>query len=195
MSNDDDEAVFLGVTKRELLALAASVKANSARLRSCPYHDFVPIKQEGVVGRLSERYRCRHCMGEVDASAFHWHEQGRRAFPVDNAPVPYVHVPEPGAVCSLALSAAGKPYPRTCALHGLLCGVKGSTGHVCRGGPLDGQTLAHMGSTYHVTRWAERRDGEPLASGALSCMPPVETAEYRLDLIEGAWIFQRWPGE
>lgn len=188
----DDEEVFLGVTKRELMALAASVKANSARLRSCSYHDFVPIKQEGVVGRLSERYRCRHCMGEVDASAFHWHEQGRRPFPVDNAPVAYVHVPEPGAVCSRFLSAAGKAYPRSCALHGLSCGV---AGYRCAGGPLDGQMLVHQGSSYHVTRWAERRDGEPLAAGALSVMPPVETAEYRLDLVAGAWIFQGWPGE
>ena len=30
---------------------------------------------------MKQRHRCRRCGGEIDAHAYHWHEQGRRARP------------------------------------------------------------------------------------------------------------------
>ncbi|QNJ57398.1 hypothetical protein Dolphis_92 [Pseudomonas phage Dolphis] len=39
-------------------------------------------------------------------------------------PKPYTFEPVPGATCTRELQAAGKPYPRTCQVHGLTCGVK-----------------------------------------------------------------------
>lgn len=158
MSDDqsDDLSVFMGVSRRELMALAAGVKANSAKLQACPYHDFEPVAPADatLVAKLSARYRCRHCGGDVDSSAYHWHQQGRRPFPVVED--------------------------------------ERASGYPCVGGPLDGRLLAHLGGTYHVSRWGGQV-GEPLADADV--MPPVETAEYRLQDRGGylAWVFQGWP--
>lgn len=109
----------------EIRAMAEQVKANSAKLRACPWHEFEAIEQSGIVARMSDRYRCRHCHGEVDANAYHWHQLGRRPMPVgEPQPVAYQFTPVPGATCTRELQAAGKLYPRTCQVHGLTCGVK-----------------------------------------------------------------------
>ena len=30
---------------------------------------------------MKQKYRCRHCGGEVESFAYRWHEQGQRARP------------------------------------------------------------------------------------------------------------------
>ena len=115
-------AEFTRLPRSEVEAIAAQVKANHEKLKGCPWHEF-----EALITALpgGGRYRCRHCHGEVDASAYHWHQQGRRPMPVgEPQPVAYSFTPVPGATCSRELAAAGKPYPRTCQVHGLRCGVE-----------------------------------------------------------------------
>lgn len=61
-------------------SILAQVKANSAKLNSCGYHEFVemPGQEDKVFGK---RYHCTGCGGEVDCHAYYWHKQGRRAKP------------------------------------------------------------------------------------------------------------------
>lgn len=107
----------------EIKAIAEQVKANHARLKGCAYHDFAELPDgEGMAGS-KPRYRCEHCQGEIDAIAYRWHERGRRPKPAEPSK-PYQFTPVPGATCTRELQAAGKPYPRTCQVHGLTCGVK-----------------------------------------------------------------------
>lgn len=75
----DQLATATGLSRGAMLELAAEVKANVARLNACPWHDFEPVPGARVVFGQPSRYRCRHCDGEIDRHAFHWHEQGRRA--------------------------------------------------------------------------------------------------------------------
>lgn len=121
-------AEFTRLPRSEVEAIAAQVKANHAKLAGCPWHEFerIPRPDDAVLqARLGDRFRCRHCHGEVDAPAYHWHQQGRRPMPVgEPQPVAYSFTPVPGATCSRELAAAGKPYPRTCQVHGLRCGVE-----------------------------------------------------------------------
>lgn len=72
-------ATATGLSRSAMLELAAEAKANVARLNACPWHDFEPVPGAKVVFAHPSRYRCKHCGGEVDHHAFHWHEQGRRA--------------------------------------------------------------------------------------------------------------------
>lgn len=110
-----------GLARDEIRAIAEQVKANHAKLAGCPWHEFEALI---TAPPGAGRYRCRHCQGEVDASAYHWHQQGRRPMPVGvPQPVAYSFTPVPGATCSRELAAAGKAYPRTCQVHGLRCGV------------------------------------------------------------------------
>lgn len=64
----------------EVQSTAERVKANHARLEACPYHEFEAIAASEAGLRLSRRprYCCRHCGGEIDSTAYHWHEMGRR---------------------------------------------------------------------------------------------------------------------
>ena len=113
---------FTRLPRSEVEAIAEQVKANHEKLKGCPWHEFEALITAPPGGG---RYRCRHCHGEVDASAYHWHQQGRRPMPVgEPQPVAYSFTPVPGATCSRELAAAGKPYPRTCQVHGLRCGVE-----------------------------------------------------------------------
>lgn len=73
-----------GLARSEIEAIAAEVKANHAKLASCPWHEFERLIT-APPGR--ERYGCRHCRGTIDASAYHWHEQGRRPQPVSPSKV------------------------------------------------------------------------------------------------------------
>lgn len=70
-----------GLTRAAMVEIAAKAKENGAKLRACPWHDFEPVPGTRQVFGQPERYRCRHCQGEVDRHAFYWHEQGRRHKP------------------------------------------------------------------------------------------------------------------
>lgn len=77
-------AEFTRLPRSEVEAIAAQVKANHAKLAGCPWHEFerIPRPDDAVLqARLGDRFRCRHCHGEVDARAYHWHQQGRRPMP------------------------------------------------------------------------------------------------------------------
>ncbi|BCP56251.1 hypothetical protein K32_48680 [Kaistia sp. 32K] len=115
-------AELTGQSLDEIVALWESVKANRAKLDACPWHEF---EQLITAPPGAGKYRCRHCDGEVDASAYRWHQLGRWAMPLgEPQPVAYSFTPVPGATCSRELAAAGQAYPRTCQVHGLRCGVK-----------------------------------------------------------------------
>ncbi|MBB3017652.1 hypothetical protein FHR70_000692 [Microvirga lupini] len=72
-------AELTSLPRDEIRAIAEQVKANSAKLRACPWHEF---EQLITAPPGNGKYRCRHCQGEVSASAYHWHQQGRRPMPV-----------------------------------------------------------------------------------------------------------------
>lgn len=67
-----------GLKRETMIELASKVKANVERLGLCPWHDFEPVPGCKVVFGQPDRYRCKHCAGEVDRHAYYWHEQGRR---------------------------------------------------------------------------------------------------------------------
>lgn len=58
--------------------LLAEVRANRARLESCPgqRHDFV---EHGPKRVLLQRYVCTRCKGEVDSHARYWFSIGLQA--------------------------------------------------------------------------------------------------------------------
>ena len=119
-------AEVTGLPQGEIASLFEQVKANHKKLDGCPWHEFEPIPlDQGITARMKDRYRCKRCQGEVDSSAYHWHEQGRRAKPVATEAEwqELVQVIE-NSTCSRILRAVGKPYPRTCKVHGLTCGME-----------------------------------------------------------------------
>lgn len=63
-----------GLSKEEVHAIAEKVRANVRRLNECANHAFEPIGAESL---LRQRYQCKHCGGEVDASAYTWYMRGR----------------------------------------------------------------------------------------------------------------------
>lgn len=54
-------------------AIAANVKENLARLKTCDHHDFQPI--DGAKP-LFRRARCTRCGGEVDSLHAVWYARG-----------------------------------------------------------------------------------------------------------------------
>lgn len=66
-----------GLGRPAMAEIWEQVKANHAKLYHCPYHEFEPVLPLAT----KPNYRCKHCGGEVDATRYHWHEQGRRARP------------------------------------------------------------------------------------------------------------------
>lgn len=64
-----------GLSRKSVFQISAEVKANHARLKACPGHEFTPILP---CVAFNQRYRCIKCAGEVVFHAWHWHEQGRR---------------------------------------------------------------------------------------------------------------------
>lgn len=66
-----------GLGTAEVAKIAGVVKANRARLESCGWHEFENIP--GEANPLRQRYRCIHCLGEVNSQSWYWHEQGRRS--------------------------------------------------------------------------------------------------------------------
>lgn len=74
----DAMARFSGLSRDEIQQIWLDVKANHARLNGCAYHEFEAVPD---CPPLKQKYRCRHCGGEVDAIAYSWHEDGRRPRP------------------------------------------------------------------------------------------------------------------
>lgn len=71
-----------GLGRGDVLGILEQVKANNAKLNACPWHEFEQSAQTAPLRSLThQKYVCRHCGGEIDASAYYWHEQGRRARP------------------------------------------------------------------------------------------------------------------
>ncbi|CAH3931330.1 hypothetical protein ACN2AS_26110 (plasmid) [Serratia liquefaciens] len=66
----------VGISGDEMRQIAAQVKANFDKLKSCPYHEFQEDSLKGGLGR--KQYRCKHCQGTVSSSSYIWHEIGRR---------------------------------------------------------------------------------------------------------------------
>lgn len=82
--NYDGVGIMAELTKlprSEIEEIAAQVKANSTLLGSCAYHDFVPSPLAPGQSAMRQRYYCLNCGGDVDASAYRWHELGRRPRP------------------------------------------------------------------------------------------------------------------
>jgi hypothetical protein len=51
------------------------VKANHSRLRSCPGpHDFQAVEP----GKVSSRYKCTKCNGDIDPVHYKWYMDGLR---------------------------------------------------------------------------------------------------------------------
>lgn len=63
-----------GIDRESMLALWAEVKANHAKLEACPRHAFIAMEPEPR--RLSGKWRCASCGGEVEASAARWYRLG-----------------------------------------------------------------------------------------------------------------------
>jgi hypothetical protein len=63
-----------GLSKEEVQAIAEKARANVRRLDACTNHAFEPIGPESL---LRQRYRCKHCGGEVDSHAYTWYMRGR----------------------------------------------------------------------------------------------------------------------
>jgi hypothetical protein len=74
----DTLSAATGLSRGTMLELWANAKANQQRLSACLWHDFEPAPGARLVFGQPDRYRCKHCAGEVDRHAYHWHEQGRR---------------------------------------------------------------------------------------------------------------------
>lgn len=63
-----------GLSQADVLEIAEKARANVRRLNACTDHAFSPT---GAASPLRQRYRCEHCAGEVDASAYTWYMRGR----------------------------------------------------------------------------------------------------------------------
>lgn len=63
-----------GLGRETMASIWEEVKSNHAKLNACQWHEFEPVLPLAT----KPRYRCKNCGGEIDSSAFHWHEQGRR---------------------------------------------------------------------------------------------------------------------
>lgn len=60
-----------GLGRDGVLSAWEAVKANNAKLKSCPRHDFKPISE-----KFGSRFKCVNCQGEADNSAVIWYQQG-----------------------------------------------------------------------------------------------------------------------
>lgn len=70
-----------GLPREEVASIAEQVKANHERLNGCDYHEFraMSASEAGLRASRSQRYRCIHCQGEVDSTAYRWHQIGRES--------------------------------------------------------------------------------------------------------------------
>jgi hypothetical protein len=67
-------AAVTGLSRDTITELAQKARDNVARLHACVDHVFEPT---GPLHPIRQRYRCKHCGGEVDSSAYRWYAQGR----------------------------------------------------------------------------------------------------------------------
>lgn len=68
-------AAFAGLSIAQVATIAEQVKANSAKLNACAYHEFEALI---TAPPGQQRYGCKHCRGTIDHHAHYWHELGRR---------------------------------------------------------------------------------------------------------------------
>lgn len=66
-----------GFGRSQIVELWESVKENHRKLDACPRHEFEVVGQKGIVARMQDRYRCKHCGGEIGASEHYWFQKGR----------------------------------------------------------------------------------------------------------------------
>ena len=132
-------AEFTRLPRSEVEAIAAQVKANHAKLAGCPWHEFEALITAPPGGG---RYRCRHCQGEVDASAYHWHQQGRRPMPVGE-PQPALGYPCKGCPLDGRMLAHNGPVYHVSRWAGLSDGLPSSVDKLSPMPPIET-------STYHL---------------------------------------------
>jgi hypothetical protein len=64
----------VGIRKTDLHKIWADVKANHARLDSCPRHSWEQV--DGETKTYAQKYVCTACGGTIDSHAKHWYELG-----------------------------------------------------------------------------------------------------------------------
>ena len=62
-----------GVPRAEVDALFQQVKENHRRLADCSGHTFTDTTPDKPIGK---KYRCSHCLGEIDSQAYYWFTKG-----------------------------------------------------------------------------------------------------------------------
>jgi len=75
----DALAKVTGLPRTEMVTLAEQVRANIQKLDSCAWHEFAPLPDASNPTR--QKYRCLRCGGDIDRTAYRWHEIGRRPAP------------------------------------------------------------------------------------------------------------------
>ena len=70
-------AAVAGLSRDSVRQAFALIQENTAKLNACDYHYFEPVDPSDI----RTKYVCLRCKGEIDHSAYHWHEQGRRKQP------------------------------------------------------------------------------------------------------------------
>ena len=74
MDSVDTISEATGIPRQDMLDIWERVKKNSAALEGCVgRHEFRAIDP---TKKLSRRYRCSKCHGEVDSIAHHWYTIG-----------------------------------------------------------------------------------------------------------------------
>lgn len=72
----DVMADITGLPREEVASIADQVKANQAKLKGCKWHDFELMDS---APKYRTEYKCKHCLGTIDVSAYRWHEVGRKS--------------------------------------------------------------------------------------------------------------------
>lgn len=74
-----------GVKPSEIDSILLEIKANTAKMESCPLHDFSivldrhtkqPLENPSPVQRFGAKFKCVRCGGVVDGLARIWYEKG-----------------------------------------------------------------------------------------------------------------------
>ena len=74
MSAEDALSKLTGMSREKMKEMFEVIKANREKISKCKMHDF--SVQVFVAGRLTSRYRCSQCGGEVDITYKLAYEEG-----------------------------------------------------------------------------------------------------------------------
>jgi hypothetical protein len=66
-------ASMTGLSRKSIEEIAAEVKENHARLKSCTDHQF-----DAPLDPRQRKRVCRNCKGEADSASVIWYEEGKR---------------------------------------------------------------------------------------------------------------------